>query len=75
MSQTFSLICKKTKSRVWIGQGWKRMSNFYANDKTVIDGLKKFLNDHKGKIIEFICNDESDFIYKENYTEYADNEG
>lgn len=72
MSQTFSLICKKTKSRVWIGQGWGEMESFYSGNKKTMDGLKKFLNDNKGKVIEFICDDENDFIFEENYKEYAD---
>lgn len=60
MSQTFSLVCRETKCRVWLGQGWGKMETLYSGKQLTMEALKQFLNDHIGKQLEFVC-DEADF--------------
>lgn len=62
MGETFSLVCHETRKRVWIGQGWERMLNFYGGDKVTMDALKRFLNEHIGKSLEFLCDDTNEQI-------------
>jgi len=68
MSQTYSLICHETKSKVWIGQGWGKMTTLYSGNKEIMIALKTFLQDHIDKNLVFICNDKNDDIW--NYKEY-----
>lgn len=56
MSQTFCLVCHKTRKKIWIGQGWNKMTSFYTDTKT-IGILISFLNDQIGESLEFVCND------------------
>ena len=69
MSQTFSLVCHETKKRVWIGQGWGGMAVLYSGEQETMDALKKFLNDHLMDRLQFVCDDENDFVF--NYDEYG----
>jgi hypothetical protein len=63
MSQTFSIICRETRQRVWVGQGWGTMTSFYSGE-AYIQRLKAFLNATRGKALEFVCNDANDEIYE-----------
>lgn len=67
MSRTFALVCHETKLCVWIGQGNGPMTNFYTGDQNVMERLRRFLNEHKGKPLEFICHDDGD-----DWSEYAE---
>ena len=70
MSQTFDLVCHETKKRIWIGQGWGKMTNFYTGEKITMESLKQFFNDHMYKDIQFVCSDASDDIHEyERYKE------
>ena len=64
MSQTFSLICRETKRRVWIGQGWGKMESLYSGDAAAMARLKLFLNEHIGKPLEFVCDDRNDEVFE-----------
>ncbi len=46
MSDTFYLVCDETKKKLWIGQGWGSMTNFYSGEKETMELLKRFLNEH-----------------------------
>jgi len=64
MSQTFSLVCHETRKRVWVGQGWGKMTTFYSGVPSTMDSLKDFLADHEGKALVLLCNDTTtDEIY------------
>lgn len=63
MSKTFSLICEETKKRIWVGQGHGSMLSFYSGDPKVMATLTKFLNDHQGKNLKFVCDDTNDYIF------------
>ena len=70
MSQTFYLVCHETKKRIWIGQGRGKMTVLYTGEKITMESLKKFLNDHMHKDIQFVCFDTSDTIHEyERYEE------
>jgi len=58
MSVTYSIVCKETKERLWIGQG----NYLYTGDKEVMDSLTKFLFETMGKTLLFICDDFNDEI-------------
>lgn len=57
MSHTFSLVCHATRQRVWIGQGWGSMQSLYSGNPETMDALMRFLNDHIGQPLEFLCDD------------------
>jgi len=58
MSLTFSILCRETNKYLWIGQGHcGEMTNFYTGEPATMERLRRFLNEHKGKHLEFICND------------------
>ena len=62
MSETFSLVCHETKKRIWIGQGWGKMSSFYTGEPDVMARLHQFLNAHIGKPLVLVCNDRNDYV-------------
>ena len=57
MSQTFRLVCHDTKKSLWIGQGWGSMTTLYSGEPTIMQALKRFLNEHRGRALEFVCSD------------------
>ena len=69
MSETFSIACHETKSRVWIGQGWGEMTCFYTGEPETMERLRRFFNAHKGKPLVFVCNDEDEIVHA--YDEFA----
>ena len=71
MSQTFSLICLETKERLWIGQGWGAMETLYRTPAHVAR-LMHFLNTHRDLTLRFVCDDLSDYIYDDDWTEVGD---
>lgn len=74
MSQTFSLVCKETKRSIWIGQGHGVMSVFYSGMPETMERLKRFLNAHAGKQLEFVCNDRTGFITDDGWEEFENPE-
>jgi len=71
MSQTFYLICNGTKKKIWIGQGWKKMTTLYTGEERTMKSLKQFLNDHINKDIKFISSNVLDETHEhEEYEEY-----
>lgn len=71
MTKKFSIVCKETERRICIGQGWSEMTSFYKNSRTLC-ALESFLNNHNGKDILFICEDDNDWIC--DYREYNSHE-
>lgn len=65
MSQTFSLVCRETNLGVWIGQGRGSMTSLYTGEPATMERLKRFLNSHIGKQLEFVCDDHSDQEWEE----------
>jgi hypothetical protein len=65
MSQTFSLVCKEAKLKIWIGQGWGAMTNFYSGMPEVMQRLGRFLEATRGKQLQLICNDREDDDFEE----------
>ena len=63
MSYSFALVCHETKKRVWIGQGWGEMRTLYSGEEKTMESLKKFLNDHINKPLEFLCSSQTDDIF------------
>ena len=72
MSHTFSLTCDETKQKLWIGQGWHKMTTFYSGDSAVMERLKKFLDTTQGKALVLRC-DDSDPTH-DDYEEFLDPE-
>lgn len=70
MSQTFSLICRETKQKIWIGQGWGEMTGFYTGEPETMARLRRFLNATRGKALEFVMNDQTDEIYEDGWQEF-----
>lgn len=62
MSQTFSLICRETNKRLWVGQGWGAMESFYTAPEHR-DRVTRFLNEHVGKTLQFVCDDTSEEVH------------
>lgn len=62
MIKTYSLVCKKTLSKIWVGQGygWCEMSTFYSDDQETMKRLGVFLAKHEGKKLMLICDDYKD---------------
>lgn len=78
MSETYSLICKETKKRIWIGQGRqnKGMGTLYSGMTEVMEELIHFLNDHIGKQLQFVNDGNTGFdICFEEYEEYTERDG
>lgn len=69
MSQTYSIVCRETKQKVWIGQGWGEMTSLYSGEQDTMERLRKFLNETKSKTLEFVCDDEGD---ADELTEYGE---
>lgn len=61
MSQTFSLICRRTGKSLWVGQGWGSMDVLYA-EQAYVKALREFLNAHRGEMLELVCNDDEDAV-------------
>ena len=57
MSQTFSFVCKEAKLKIWVGQGWGSMTNFYSGMPEVMLRLVRFLAMTLGKPVMLLCND------------------
>lgn len=62
MSQTFSIVCHETKQKVWVGQGWGLMTNFYRGDPKTMERLGDFLRTHEGKPLFLLCDDSNDMF-------------
>lgn len=60
MSQTFSLTCDETKQKIWVGQGWGLMTNFYSGEPETMRRLGEFLRTHEGKPIKLLCDDKTE---------------
>lgn len=60
MSQTFSLVCKEACLKIWVGQGWRAMTNFYSGEPETMRRLGRFLEATRGKSLLLICNDTED---------------
>jgi len=67
MSHTYSLVCHETKKKIWIGQGWSGMTTFYSGSAETMEKLRRFLCDHYGKNIVFLCD-----IENETFCEYKE---
>lgn len=66
MSTTFSLVCRETNLGVWIGQGrGAQMTCFYSGQPEIMERLARFLNAHKGKSLELVCDDQDTWDGKE----------
>ena len=63
MSNTYALVCHETRQGVWIGQGWDKMTSFYTAEPKTMETLKRFLNDHINKDLEFVCKDKRDIVF------------
>jgi hypothetical protein len=57
MSQTFNLVCHAKRKKIWIGQGWGSMTNFYSGMPDRMEHLKRFLNDTRGHALVLLCDD------------------
>lgn len=71
MSRTFSLVCRDTKQRLWIGQGYEEMNRFYSTDEH-LGKLHRFLNATRGKPIVLLCNDNEFDIDVYDYEEFEE---
>jgi hypothetical protein len=64
MSQTYSIICRETKQRVWIGQGDKEnIISYYYGSPVVMENLLGLLNSTIGKKLEAVCNNTNEEVY------------
>lgn len=72
MSNTFSLICRETKSTLWIGQGNGVMTTFYTGNAEIMERLHRFLCAHMGKQLE-VVNDDS-IAEEDGWTEFEETE-
>jgi hypothetical protein len=54
---TYSIVCPEDKMRLWIGQGWSTMTNFYSGEPDTMCKLGEFLQKTQGKNLIVICND------------------
>ncbi len=74
MSNTFSLACKDTRVKLWIGQGRSGvMTTLYSGDPHTLDKLRRFLNEHRGKHLVLICDDsEPEYGWASDYKEFED---
>ena len=57
MSQTYSLVCHEIKGKIWVGQGYEKMTVFYSGEPETMSGLQAFLNASRGHPIFFVCDD------------------
>ena len=57
MSQTFALVCKEAKLKIWVGQGWDTMTNYYSSMPEVMQRLGRFLEATRGKPLALMCDD------------------
>ena len=57
MSQTFTLVCKEAKLKIWIGQGWRSITTFYSGMPDVMLRLSRFLEATRGKTLMLMCDD------------------
>jgi hypothetical protein len=48
------------------------MSTFYTGEPEIIERLKRFLNAHSGKQLEFVCNDRTDSVHDDGWEEFED---
>jgi hypothetical protein len=62
MSQAFSIVCRETRQRVRIGQGWGSMTTLHFGAPRTMQRLTDFLNATRGKPLEFVCNDLEDDV-------------
>ncbi len=72
MSQTFSLVCKETRQRLWVGQGWGAMTTFYYADEKVTQRLGRFLEATRGKPLVLLCVDEQGEEFFEGWEEFEE---
>lgn len=57
ISQTFALVCKEARLKIWVGQGWRSMTNFYSGMPDVMQRLGRFLEATRGKTLMLMCDD------------------
>jgi len=62
MSQTFSITCPETKTKVWIGQGFGQMTTFYSREPETMARLGDFLRKHEGKALVLLCDDTHEML-------------
>lgn len=55
MSQTFEIVCHETRQKIWVGQGWAEMTNFYSAEPVTMERLRRFLVATKGKPLVLMC--------------------
>jgi hypothetical protein len=63
MSYLWKMVCHETKKEVFIGQGYREMSNFWTTEKEDMDRFRRFLLAHAGKPLEFVGQDWLDERY------------
>jgi hypothetical protein len=69
MSSSFSLVCRETKQKIWIGQGFGKAESLYSGEPQTMANLRLFLNEHANKPIEFVNTDFDD--QSQSYEEWA----
>jgi hypothetical protein len=57
VSNIYCLVSRETKQKVWIGQGWFEMTDFYTREPNTMKLLQDFLNATRGRPLEFVCED------------------
>ena len=67
MSCTFSISCKETKKRLWIGQASReKPAGWYMyKDEETQDKIERFLIEHSGKEIKFDIDEFVDYSFDE----------
>lgn len=81
MSLTFSLICKETKQRLWVGQGHHVeqpdgsyppvMTTFYSGEPTTMAILHRFLCATQGFDLKLVCHEHQEDSFYEAYKEFT----
>ena len=72
MSQTFSITCSETNEKVWVGQGWGKMTSFYSGEPETMKRLGNFLREHEGKPLVLLCDDTHGMLCE--YHEYGEDD-
>lgn len=69
MSQTFSIVCKEEKLKIWVGQGNEEMSTFHSGEPDTMKRLGRFLEATRGKRLILECDD---YDLSEDCTEFEE---
>lgn len=80
MSLSFSLIAKKSKLRIWIGQGHHMersdgiypptMTSFYYGEIDTMKKLHLFLDTTQGEDLELVCHEHQEDSFFTEYKEF-----